>query len=245
MSADMHNLTGAYAANALTADERELFERHLRDCAECTQEVRELQETASRLGAAAAAPVPAELRQRVVAEVAGTRQVQPLLSIGGADRPRRLGGPVSRWLVAVAACLAVALAGLGGYAVNLYQDLQQSRQVAAQVASVLTAPDAETSTASSDSGPRGTVVVSRERGQLVFLPAELPDVAEDRTYQAWLLGPGDPRSAGLLSPDNERTEPVLAPVRGDVEAVGLTVEPAGGSAQPTMQPLLVVPLPAA
>jgi hypothetical protein len=205
--------------------------------------VRELQETTPRLGAAAATSGPAELRQRVTAQVASTPQVQPLNAVSApTPRRRRQRGPVPRWLVAAMACLAVAPAGLGGYTVNLYQELQQSRQVADQVAAVLTAPDAEITTASSDSGPRGTVVVSREQGQLVFLPSGLPEVAEDRTYQVWLLGPGDPRSAGLLRPDNDGTRPVFALVRGNIEAIGLTVEPLGGSEQPTTQPLLVGPL---
>jgi anti-sigma-K factor RskA len=244
MSADLHTLTGAYAANALPAEERALFERHLRECADCAEEVRQLQEVTARLGAATAAAPPAELRQRVMAQIAGTPQMQPPLAIRADDRAGRRRSTLPRWLVAAAACLALALAGLGGYTINLYQNFQDSQQVAEQVTSVLTAPDAETATATSDSGPRGTVVISRQQGQLVFLPADLAAVPEDRTYQVWLLGAGNPVSAGLLGRDDDPTRPVVAPLRGDPDAVGVTIEPAGGSIQPTMEPLLVVPLPA-
>ena len=41
MSADLHTLTGAYAADALSGTERLAFERHLDDCPACAQEVRE------------------------------------------------------------------------------------------------------------------------------------------------------------------------------------------------------------
>ena len=55
MSADLHTLTGAYAAHALSDGERLAFERHLAACPACAQEVRELTETAARLGTAVAA----------------------------------------------------------------------------------------------------------------------------------------------------------------------------------------------
>jgi len=51
-------------------------------------------------------------------------------------------------------------------------------------------------------------------------------------------------SAGLLPPAKDgQTPPVLATgvVKGD--ALGLTVEPAGGSTQPTTKPNLALPLP--
>ena len=71
MSADLHTLTGAYAAHALSDTERLAFERHLDACPACAQEVRELTETAARLGGAVAAPPPPDLWDRVRAEAAG------------------------------------------------------------------------------------------------------------------------------------------------------------------------------
>jgi anti-sigma-K factor RskA len=243
-TADVHTLTGAYAADALDPDEREIFERHLRVCPSCAQELLELQETAARLGTAAAAPPPGHLRARVMAEVSRTRQLSPLVR-GTDNRPAAgRGRGVPRWLVAAAASFAVVAAGLGVVTGQLYQQLQETRQVGAQVNAVLTAQDAQTATASSGAA-RGTVVVSRQRGQLVFLPAKLADVPQDRIYQLWLLGPGDPRPAGLLGPDDEPSRPVITRAVGDIDAVAVTVEPAGGSRQPTTPPVLVVRLPPA
>ena len=42
---------------------------------------------------------------------------------------------------------------------------------------------------------------------------------------------------------DERTPPVLATGVAKGDALGLTVEPAGGSAQPTTKPILALPLP--
>ena len=59
------------------------------------------------------------------------------------------------------------------------------------------------------------------------------------------MGPGGTRSAGLLpAAQAGRTEPVLASglIHGD--RMGVTVEPAGGTARPTTPPVAVMPLPA-
>ncbi|MGH3762579.1 RskA family anti-sigma factor, partial [Actinophytocola sp.] len=50
-NADVHALTGAYVLDAVSDDERAVVERHLGDCGACRQEVAELRETATRLGA--------------------------------------------------------------------------------------------------------------------------------------------------------------------------------------------------
>jgi len=63
-------------------------------------------------------------------------------------------------------------------------------------------------------------------------------------YQLWLIGKTTTTSAGLLPAATDgRTPPVLATgvVKGDT--LGLTVEPAPGSAQPTTTPILALPLP--
>ena len=72
---EVHTLSGAYALDALTEIERAGFARHLAECSVCETEVAEFRETAARLGMAAWETPPARLRERVMAEVAQTRQV--------------------------------------------------------------------------------------------------------------------------------------------------------------------------
>ena len=110
---------------------------------------------------------------------------------------------------------------------------------------MLTAPDSRTATASTRQGGRGTVVVSRSRGKMVFLAAGLADLPDGRVYQLWQLAPGQIRSAGLLASDAAgHTLPVITAPGAGVAKIGVTVEPAGGSAQPTTRPLFLVDLPA-
>jgi anti-sigma-K factor RskA len=75
---EVHTLAGPYALNALPPPDRQRFERHLRSCESCAQEVRGLQETAARLAAATAVAPADRLRERVFAEVARTRQEPPV-----------------------------------------------------------------------------------------------------------------------------------------------------------------------
>ena len=75
---DLHTLTGAYALDAIDGSERERFEHHLVRCQPCEYEVRGLQETATRLGQAVASRPPAQMKARVLAAVATTRQLPPL-----------------------------------------------------------------------------------------------------------------------------------------------------------------------
>src|ERR1700761_8375164 len=102
---DLHSLTGAYAAGALDADENELFESHLAGCAQCQVEVRELVETAALLGVAAAQPAPPNLRGAVMAEVARTRQMSPVV-VSLTERASRGRRPLRRWTQSAVACLA-------------------------------------------------------------------------------------------------------------------------------------------
>jgi len=74
---DLHTLTGAYAADALDPVERDVIERHLESCDSCQAEVRELQAATARLAVGVSATPPAALRDRVLAEVARTRQLSP------------------------------------------------------------------------------------------------------------------------------------------------------------------------
>ncbi|GAA3446796.1 anti-sigma factor [Planomonospora venezuelensis] len=249
---DPHTLAGAYALDAIGDElERRRFEEHLTRCAECAQEIATLAETAARLGGAAAAEPPPELRMRVMAEIEQVRQAPPVVaaSPGGRTRRSRAGeGPGWRLrLASAAAAVSVAAAAVFGVvALDARHRLEQERQAAREAAAVLAAPDARTATSEAGPAGRGTVVVSRARGRLVFLAADLAPLPGDRAYQVWQLSAARIGSAGLLSTDATGDALPLTAATGEgVTRLAVTVEPAGGSAQPTGRPLLVVDLPPA
>ncbi|GHH48852.1 anti-sigma factor [Streptomyces candidus] len=246
-TAELHTLTGAYALHALPDDERAAFERHLADCPSCTQEVRELASTAARLGRAMTENPPARMKDEVLRRIAAERQEGPLAG-RQARVPGRYGRAASRFVLA--ACVAAA-AAFGGVALWQYDEAQNARQQAqaAQtqaeaLASVLAAPDAKAATGRVGDGASATVVVSRSRNRAAFVAAGLPQPPPGKVYQLWFNDGGTMRAAGLMDP-KARTDAVLldGPV-GSASGMGLTVEPAGGSAAPTSDPLAVMDFPA-
>ena len=64
---DLHELTAAYALDALDADDRQAFETHLRECERCRAELGELADTVGALAYASEGPAPPEsLRDRIL-----------------------------------------------------------------------------------------------------------------------------------------------------------------------------------
>jgi hypothetical protein len=249
VTADLHTLTGAYAAHALSGGERLAFERHLAACPACAQEVRELTETAARLGAAVAARPPAALWERVRAEAVVTRQLPPVVGRAGRRRHIELGGgSAGRWggrrrfppLLAAAAALLVAAVSVA--ALNLGLPGRSERPVDL-VAAVLGAPDARRVVAALPGGPgQAAVVVSREQGRAVFAASGLPPAPADRTYQLWVVDRSGPRPAGLVEAGGGRVTRLLDGRVAGTEQVAMTVERRGGAARPTAEPVVVVDL---
>jgi anti-sigma-K factor RskA len=237
MSADLHTLTGAYAAHALSDTERLAFERHLDTCPACAQEVRELEATAARLGAAVAAPPPPELWDRIRAEALATRQLPPV-----AERGRRAGRRVPL-LLAAAAALLVAVLSVTALNLGLLGRADRADRTADLVAAVLAAPDARRVAALPGGAGQATVVVSRQRGRAVFVADGLPPAPAARTYQLWVVSRSGPRPAGLVEVAGEGrvTRLLDGPVTGS-EQVAMTVERQGGAARPTSEPVVVVDL---
>jgi anti-sigma-K factor RskA len=110
---DLHDLTAAYALDALDPDEAEAYERHLAQCEECREQLAELNGAAAALAFGTVAPAPpARLRGSILDAAAAERtNVVPLL--------RR------RW---VARALAVAAAAVACIVVGLAVSLSQSSQ---------------------------------------------------------------------------------------------------------------------
>ncbi|MGW2202080.1 anti-sigma factor [Streptomyces sp. NPDC001774] len=244
---DVHGLAAAYALDAMAADERDMFAVHLRQCAGCRQEAAEFEATAARLAAATAQAPPAAMKHRTMAAIDGVRQLPPRLpattpiaAFAAAVRRRAL--PLT-----LAACLAAAatFAGLAARQHRENEELQDRARQAERriddINGVLTAPDARTIHGRTGNGALTAVVASDRQNKAVFTATGLPAPAAGKTYQLWLEHGGSMSPAGFIHQDG------IVLIEGDTAgagAVGLTLEPAGGSAQPTTPPLVLMPLPA-
>ncbi|MER5643034.1 anti-sigma factor [Streptosporangium sp. NPDC002524] len=266
MNDDLHTLSGAYALHALPEQDAALFEEHMSRCEACAVEVRGLSETAARLALGATEPPPRAMKARVMRRIAEVRQEPPILERRAAppvpptpsvaperpEQPEPAGRgdnvvplrPASPWrgriLAGLAAVSTAAAVILGVTAVDAAREREQLRQVVA----VIAAPDAETVRQRVSSGGTGVVVMAPSQGRMLFTASGLPPLPGSRVYELWMMGGDGVRPAGLLERAADGSVvPVLAtPLRGD-ERVGLTVEPAGGSDQPTTTPIMIADLP--
>lgn len=244
MSAEVHTLTGAYVCDALGAAERDAFEAHMAECADCAAEVGELREVAALMGAAVAVRPPASLKQAVDARIQVTRQVPPIVAEGpaAAEVPApRSGTRRIRAAWAVAAALALLVAGLGWRTIDQQHQINALDTQSTQITQLLAAPDAYTSRVAVTGGGSALLVDSRSRDEAAVTFTGLTSAPAGKTYQLWLMTPsGAARSVGLMTTDPNA--PILVQGLSGENRVGMTIEPTGGSPAPTTVPVMVAAL---
>jgi anti-sigma-K factor RskA len=88
-----------------------------------------------------------------------------------------------------------------------------------------------------------TLVVSDTEDAGVVVLADAPPPGPDRAYQLWLVPAGSvtPVSAGLLEAGRSAATELIEGVRGR-DAFAVSLEPAGGSPQPSTTPLVGISL---
>jgi anti-sigma factor RsiW len=227
---DVHDLTAAYALDALDPEGREIFEAHLGQCARCREELASFGEAATALALGVVSPPPpAGLRNRILAAAAMEREnVVPL--------------PMRRpWLVratvaaaSVAACAAI---GLGIWAGTLSHSLDRARAASAsaeQAAQVLADPSSHKIALHGGSG----MLAVDPTGRGVLVVERLPAAPSGRVYEAWVIPPGGaPRKAGLFESSGSMTMVPLAENVPKGAVVAATLERAGGTDKPTQTPV--------
>jgi len=128
----------------------------------------------------------------------------------------------------VAGIAAYAAAGLSGRAAQ-----------AENVAAVLTHADARTVQLTGDNRAAVKLVWSPSRQKAALLAEDLSPVDRSKTYELWAIKGGKPAPVTTFRPDGRGTLRVAFPAdMAGTDAVGVTVEPAGGSAHPTTDVIL-------
>jgi anti-sigma-K factor RskA len=206
---ETHELSAAYALDALDPHQRHEFEEHLLRCAECRETVSLFQETAAALAYHVEMPAPPRrLRGRILEQARRERpNVVPLR--------RRWAFPAAATVAAVAACAAI---GLGIWAATLNSRLGDR----------LEAVDI--------TGANGSLIVSPAHEGTLILNG-LAAAPAGKTYEIWVIQGGKPVPAGTF-PGGGRVAVVLTREVPDGAVVAVTVERAGGVPKPTSTPLI-------
>ncbi len=222
----------AYAIGALDAEEIPALESHLETCASCRTELAEYRALNESLLTAIPPKRPsAALRKRLQSRLPGAQRSTP-----------------PQWTFSFSR-LALGLAVIALFALNLFS-FMQLRQIESQqarlldqvenaqaVLAILSSPNVRMLTLSGEQ-ISGSLLLDTENNRAVLLAYNLPPLAENQTYQVWLIEPDESRvSAGLFRPESggTYTTQTISPPRSfaNYMGIGVTIEPAGGSDQPT------------
>ena len=223
----LHDLTAAYALDALDPHERVRYEAHLAQCDRCRDELVSFGETAASLAFAVDAPAPPpQLRRRILATARAERpNVLPL-------RPR--------WAVPAAVTAAVAVAAsvaLAIWATTLSGKLDRERDARSnqqEAAAILGSADARAFGAG-----RSRVVVT-PGGRAALVVRQLRPAGAGMTYEAWVADNGKPRPAGTFAARRGVTTFALSQRVSAGATVMVTEERSGGTDAPTHAPLITV-----
>jgi anti-sigma factor RsiW len=231
--AELQELLGAYALDAVDDAERHAVEDHLDMCRQCRAEVSEHREVAAHLGAGWM-PAPEGVWDRIAGALEETPPaMRPVVSMDEARERRRrrsLTGPM-RAVAALGAAAAVAMVAVLGYTIvdtkERVGDVAQSLEgnVARTAEAAARRPDARTVELKSTSGALTAEAVLLGDGTGYLVDANLPQLPPDRTYQLWAVVGQNKISVGVLGP---RAGPVAFHTSGDVGALAITEEVAGG-----------------
>lgn len=237
------DLLESYALNALSTEERREFEDYLAAHPELQARVDEI---VAITGLLALAPKehepPARLRESIVEQVRS--EATPADGAGGVGRAnaggrrtfaglRRLFTP-GKLAAGVAAAVAVALLS---WNVLLQSELQEQQSDLQSLRD-----DSSIEQAYALSGIGEGVVVRFQDREAVLMAEDLPPVPEDMAYQIWCITGEKTIPAGTFRPqDGPVAASIESPV-ADVDTVAVTIEPSGGSPEPTSDPFLVAEL---
>lgn len=221
---DVKALVGAYVLGAVPREGVPSIRAHILSCDECMAEAEELSEAARSLSLTveSVAPPPG-FTQTVLDQVAQERSGTPTPS-----RTRKWRRPLMALSFAAVSVFAVVM---GAIALDTRERAESSRRA---VTAIL-----EASQGIELRGEAGVSakLVPGESGA-VFVATGLEELPGDRTYQLWLIKGGAPVSAGTF--DVSKGVALLRTSRSPTgfDGAAVTVEPRGGSPQPTTEPVI-------
>ena len=224
----------AYALGALDADEAAALEIHLQTCDSCRAELADYQRVRAGLlsGLPPQAPRPALKRTLAARLPSAQKAVRPRWQLGWSLGQMATSAALALLLVMNILSFNQARA-LQAQQAELTRQLEMEQTALAMIAS----PGAQTLPVSGGD-VTGSLVVNSEKNSAILILSNLPALEEGKTYQIWLIQPDNGRlSAGLFDVTRAGGITIASLNSSDslqtYVGIGVTVEPAGGSDQPT------------
>ena len=236
-------LLAGYALGILDEEELSQVTEHLQSCDVCRREYVAYTETARQLARIAAQPIPApELKAKVLQKVnqaSGYHQSKIPNPAPGKISFRDVLGNLFRRPVGLAfgvlTLLVILLLGVNNILLR-----QQVEELQAQVPSGymqivrLEGTDLTPETS-------GYVMVFRDQNYGSLAVTHAPLLTEDQQYQIWLIQDGVRTSGGVFSVNEDGYGNLMVSAKQPLDSFqsfGVTIEPLGGSPQPTGEKIL-------
>jgi anti-sigma-K factor RskA len=243
------DLKDAYVLGALPEEERLSFEDYLAAHPEKQAEIDELGAVAGLLAFYPQEQEPSpELRSRIM-EVVET-EAEPR-RVRGRSTFARVGDflSVRNLALGAAALLVIGLLSWNVMLQGQVEDLQgrvqdaqgQVQDLQAQVKEAQEqqpSPTIELEGSWADQGANAKVVFIN-KNQAILVAKDMPSVPEDRTCEIWVISNDVPKPSGLFQPEGNVTAAPITNSITNADVIAVTIEPAGGSEQPTSDPVLL------
>jgi anti-sigma-K factor RskA len=249
------DLKDAYVLGALPEEERLSFEDYLAAHPERQAEIDELGAIAGLLAFSPQEQEPSpELRSRVMEVVKAEAEPRR-------DTRRSVTARIGDYLsvrglaLGAAALLVIGLLSwnvlLQGQVEDLHgqvqdaqvqvQDLQAQVEDARRQRQLQQSPTIELEGSWADQGANAEVA-SIHKNQVILVARDMPSVPEGRTCQIWVISDDVPKPSGLFQPEGKMTAAPITNSITNADVIAVTVEPAGGSIEPTSDPVLLAEL---
>jgi anti-sigma-K factor RskA len=251
---ELADLLPAFAFGFTDAEENQYVRAALQDDPEFARELADYAELAqAMLFSAPVVAAPTELAARIQRAVAQPPP-PPRQTTAPPPRPAPLRPWYSRLLLPAAAALGLLAlvllmtSALGYVEIRALRATQREleEQVVRQqeAISILLENQAQQIVlpAVEDASPAEATVMWRPGGEIGIVQAHnFPPLAEDQVYQLWLGWKGEPFDGGLFTVDDIGSGELVFqcpwPI-DELEGMGITAEPAGGSPGPTSPPVV-------
>jgi anti-sigma-K factor RskA len=245
---EVEEVLQALALGALDANERSQVVAHLDACPSCREQFEQYaQVSRGLLGAAPQRMPPPALKASLMAQVQETARQQPWTE--RLSRWLRDTLSVPRWatgalsvatavMLLAAVVLGAQVARLSTQYATLTQQLQEQQQILSVLTGSTTVAMTMTGTKNAD-GASATLRFNPMETHAVLQTHDLPVLSADRAYQLWLIDETGKRDSGAVftvpyGSGGETTLLVVAPrPLRTYTRCGVSIEPYGGSPQPT------------
>jgi len=170
---------------------------------------------------------PAELAPEAATPPSGNELGDELQAARQRREERRRPSAARRWLIAAAAAVALAVGGVG---IGTYVASQND-----PVKQILQAQDVHEATANVTGGGTVLLAISASKDAVVVRMKDVPPPPAGKVYQMWLIPKNGsaPVSQGTMDAEALSKPAVVSGISAG-PSLGITVEPAGGSASPTL-----------